>query len=247
MSVRRALSQLGTATQMLLAESTRELGLLLGFTILFPLGFLFFLNVLVAPDLRLQVLVGTIMMEMALLNVNSLAQTIGSDKQTKILDLWVSLPIGPVVYALAVALSFLPFSLASAVVTLAVGELAFGLAVSGPVLLLLVGGFVLVWASTLGIGFLIGVYGRSPRQINSLAQLGGILLTFFVPVFYPASVLPLPIRLVAYAWPLTWGAQMLVAVVQGPAATALRSAGVLVAFVLAGGVLIARGMRWREA
>ncbi|MCI4372712.1 MAG: hypothetical protein L3K02_03610, partial [Thermoplasmata archaeon] len=70
MSVVRTFRQLSIATRMLLVESMRELGIVLGFTIIFPIGILFFLNQLVAPDLRVQVLVGTIMMETALLNIN---------------------------------------------------------------------------------------------------------------------------------------------------------------------------------
>lgn len=238
--------QLAIATRMLLVESTRELGLLLGFTIIFPLGLLFFLNLLVAPELRVQVLIGTIMMEMALLNVNSLAQSIGADKESKILDLWVSLPISPVVYALSVALTFLPFTLLSAAVTLAVAIAFFHVPVALGTVGLLLAGFVLVWASTLGVGFLIGVYGRSPRQINSWAQLIGVLLTFFVPVFYPATLLPLPLRLVAYAWPLTWGSEFLVAVVHHATPTALLAGAVLAGYVVLWFLLIARGLRWRE-
>lgn len=238
--------QLAIATRMLLVESTRELGLLLGFTIIFPLGLLFFLNLLVAPELRVQVLIGTIMMEMALLNVNSLAQTIGADKESKIFDLWVSLPISPVVYALSVALTFLPFTLLSAAVTLAVAVAVFHVPVGLGTVGLLLAGFVLVWASTLGVGFLIGVYGRSPRQINSWAQLIGVLLTFFVPVFYPATLLPLPLRLVAYAWPLTWGSEFLVAVVHRATPTALLAGGVLAGYIVLWFLLIARGLRWRE-
>ncbi len=246
MSWRRFPDQLAVSTHMQLTGTTRELGLLLGFTILFPIGILFFLNVLIVPALRVQVLIGTIMMETALLNVNVLAQAIGGDKQTKLFDLFVSLPISPAVYALSIALSILPFSLASAVVTLGVAIVAFHVVITPFTLAALVGGFVLVWGSTLGVGFLIGVLGRSPRQINSMAQLVGILLTFFVPVFYPASILPLPLRVVAYGWPLTWGAQFLVAVVNGPASTLAISGAVLVGFVVAWFALIGSGIRWRE-
>lgn len=245
MNVPRMFAQTAIATRMFLTESTRELGLILGFTIFFPLGLLFFLNILVVPALRVQVLVGTIMMEMALLNVNVLAQSIGGDKQTKIFDLYVSLPMSPVVYTLSNAITFLPFSLASAVVTLGVAMAGFGVAIPLGTAFALVGGFVLIWASTLGVGFLIGVFGRSPRQINAWAQLIGILLTFFVPVFYPASVLPPVLRAIAYIWPLTWGSQFLVALVHGPATTALVSGAVLFGYVALWFVLIGLGLRWR--
>jgi ABC-2 type transport system permease protein len=239
--------RLATATHMLLVETTRELGIILGFTIIFPIGILFFLNQLVAPDLRVQVLVGTIMMETALLNINGLAQSLGNDKATRVFDLWVSLPVSPVVYALANALSILPFTLASALFTLGVAVTIFHVAIPVATFPFLVGGFVLVWASTLGIGYLVGVYGGTPRQINSTAQIVGVILTFFAPIFYPVTVLPVPLQVLAYAWPLTWGSEFLVATIHGVGPTVLLSGAVLVGFAAAWMVLIGSGLRWRQA
>jgi ABC-2 type transport system permease protein len=242
-----AVGQLATAVEMSFAETTRELGFVLGFTIIFPVGILFFLNHLVAPSLRAQVLIGTIMMETALLNINVLAQSIGSDKQTRIFDLWVSLPVSPVVYALANAVVLLPFTLLSAAITLVVAVEFFGVAVTPLVLLALLAGFALVWASTMGVGYLIGVFGGTPRQINQNAQLVGVILTFFAPVFYPVSVLPTPLQAVAYAWPLTWGTQFLVGILGGSMATTALSGIVLAGFVTVWLVIIGIGPRWRQA
>ena len=246
MSVVDTFRQTATATRMLMVETTRALGFVLGFTIIFPIGILFFLNVLVPPDLRVQVVVGTIMMEMALLNVNALAQTMGQDKESRIFDFWVSLPVNPVVYTFANALSILPYSLVSALVTLGVAVYGFGVPFSLAVLPLLIGGLLLVWASTFGIGFLIGAFGRSPRQINSYAQLVGVILTFFTPVFYSVTILPPVLRAVAYAWPLTWGSTFLVALLKGAGPAALLSGAVLVGFVVLWFVLIGLGVRWRQ-
>ena len=247
MNVLATFRLLGTATRMQIVESTRAAGLVLGFTIIFPVGILFFLNVLVPPAERVQVLVGTIMMEMALLNINVLAQTMGNDKESRFFDLWVSLPVSPVVYVLSNALAMLPYSLASALVTLAVAVYGFGVPLSIAVLPLLVGALVLVWASTLGIGFLIGAYGRSPRQINAYAQLVGIILTFFAPVFYPVTILPAPLRAIAYAWPLTWGSSFLVGVLRGLTDQAMIAGAVLGVFVVLWLILIGLGVRWRQA
>ena len=247
MTALETLRQTGTATRMLLVEAMRSFGFVLGFTVIFPIGILFFLNVLVPPDARTQVVVGTIMMEMALLNINVLAQSMGSDKQTRIFDLWVSLPVNPVVYTLANALVMLPFSLSSALVTLVVAVEGFGLAFSLATLPLLLGGLLLVWGSTLGIGFLIGAYGRSPRQINQYAQLVGIILTFFTPVFYPVTILPPALRVVAYSWPLTWGSTFLVGILNGSDSAVLVSGVVLAGFVTLWLILIGLGVRWRQA
>lgn len=243
---RTGLRSLGTATYYMILETTRELGLILGFTLLLPIGILFFLNVLVAPDARTQVLVGVVMMSVALLNINALAQSIGFEKQTKMLDLWVSLPVSPVVYVLANAFSLLPFTLLSVAVTFAVAVAGFGFVLPLAVIPLLIVGMLLVWASTLGIGFLIGVYGRTPRQINMWAQLIGVLLTFFAPVFYPLTVLPVPLQVIAAAWPLTWGSSFLLGILHSDLSAIVTGGAVLLGFVALWFVLIGYGLRWRQ-
>ena len=244
MSVVAVARQTVIALQMNYRGLVRELGLLLVFVVVFPLGFLFFLGQIAAPGARVQILVGSIMMEAALLNINVVAQGIGSDKQTKLYDLYVSLPISPIAYVLALALSMLPATLLSAGLTLAAGELWFGLpAFSTPLLPL---GLLLVWASTLGIGFLIAVYGTTPRQISTNAQFVGLVMTFLAPVFYPITVLPRALQYVAYAWPLTWGAILLAAILHGNLGGTLQAAGVLGLFAVAWGVLISLGLRWRS-
>lgn len=238
--------QIGVATDAALRTSFRELGLILGFVVLFPLGFLFFLGAIVQPALRTQVVIGAVMMEMALLNVNVLAQSIGADKESKVYDLWVSLPVSPLVYVVSLALSLLPFSLLSAVVTVAAGVLAFGVVLPLSVVPVLVLGFLLVWASTLGIGFLIAVFGRTPRQINQIAQFVGIIMTFFAPVFYPVTILPEPLRAIAYLWPITWGTVLLTGLVDAQPTTVVEATVVLLVFAVGSIAIIARGLRWRQ-
>jgi ABC-2 type transport system permease protein len=229
-----------------LRQTQRELGLVLAFGVIFPIGFLFFLGQIVQHSLFVQVVAGSMMMEMGLLNINVVAQNIGNDKQTKIYDLWVSLPMNPSVYVLSQALTMLPMALLSAAITLGVGISYFHLAISLGALPGLFAAFLLIWASTTGMGFLIGVYGRSPRQISQLAQFVGIVMTFFAPVFYPISLLPKGAQYIAYFWPLTWGATLLSGILSGGTASILISAGVLGAFTTIWFVLIALGLRWRQ-
>jgi ABC-2 type transport system permease protein len=240
------LRQTAVALSMIFRATIREIGIILAFVVLFPLAFLFFLGAIVMPDLRTQVVVGAVMMEVALLNVNVLAQSMGSDKATKQYDLWVSLPVSPVVYVTSLALSLLPFSLLSAAITIAVGAVWFGVTLPLSILPVLFLGFLLVWASTLGIGFAVAVYCRTPRQINQVAQFVGIVMTFFAPVFYPVSFLPLPLRYLAYAWPITWGTVLLTGLLRSDLSTVIEATAVLGAFALGSVVLIARGIHWRE-
>lgn len=241
------LRQTGVALRMSFRTTMRELGLILAFVVLFPLAFLFFLGAIVQPGLRTQVVVGAVMMETALLNVNVLAQTMGSDKESKQYDLWVSLPVSPLVYVVSLAVSLLPFSLLSAVVTIGVGVLAFGVTIPLAVVPWLFLGFLLVWASTLGIGFAIAVFVRTPRQINQVAQFVGIVMTFFAPVFYPVSFLPLPLRYLAYAWPITWGVVLLTGLLSANTTSVAEGTLILSGFAIGSVVLIAKGIRWREA
>lgn len=239
------LRQLDYTMRQFLRGAQRDLGIILAFFLLFPLGFLFFLHILVPVAERAQVLVGAIMMEVALININVLAQSVAQDKQAHLFDLWVSFPIRPMVYVFGNSLPMLPFSLVTAFVTLAAGIYLFHISVAiSPLLLLLA--LILIWSSTAGIGYLVAVYGGNPRQVNMLAQFVGIVMTFFAPVYYPVSALPLPAQYVAYAWPLTWGALLLKDLFDSNTVGALQAVGVLAAFTVGGFALISYGLRWRE-
>ncbi|MGA7922674.1 MAG: ABC transporter permease [Thermoplasmata archaeon] len=243
--MKRFFGQLWDATIMNFRQGLRDLGILVAFGVIFPLGFLFFLGQIVQHALLAQVVAGSMMMEMGLININVVAQNMGQDKQSKILDLWVSLPIQPTVYVLSLALFWLPFSMLSGGVTLAAGIVYFHLAFPPTAVAEVLLALVLVWASSLGIGFLIGVYGKSPRQINQLANFVGVVMTFLTPIFYPITVLPIPVRYVAYAWPLTWGATLLTAIIHGTTSSVVIASAVLGGFTALWAVLIAFGLRWR--
>ncbi|MDE1821969.1 MAG: ABC transporter permease [Euryarchaeota archaeon] len=237
-------TQLRACMTQFFKSAQRELGLILAFFLLFPLGFLFFLSILVQPSFRPQILVGSIMMEVALININVLAQSVAQDKQSHFFDLWVSFPVSPLVYVLGNALPWLPVSLLTAGVTLAMGIYLFGISVAVAPLLLLVA-LVLIWSSTTGIGYLVAVYGGNPRQVNMLAQFVGIVMTFFAPIYYPVTALPLAAQYVAYAWPLTWGAILLKALFASNLTQAAIAILVLSLYTAAGYALIALGLRWR--
>ena len=242
----RFVGQVWDALLMLGRQVVRDVGIVVAFGVIFPLGFLFFLGHIVQPGLLPQVVAGSIMMEMALFNINVVAQALGDDKRTKIYDLWVSMPIRPTVYVLSVALVWLPLSLLSAGITLGAGVAFFHISLSAADLVAIVVALILVWTSTLGIGFLIGVYGRSPRQINQLANFIGIVMTFFAPIFYPISALPLAAQYVALLWPLTWGAALLNGILSGTAQSVALAVGVLIGFSVLWLALIALGLRWRQ-
>jgi ABC-2 type transport system permease protein len=240
-----AFTQISYCLRAFARSAQRDLGIILAFFLLFPLGFLFFLSILVPVAERAQILVGSVLMELALININVVAQGIGQDKQNHFFDLWVSFPVSPAVYVLGNALPWLPVSLATAGATILMGVLLFGIHITVSPLLLL-GALVLVWSSTAGIGYLVAVYGGNPRRVNVLAQFVGIVMTFFAPIYYPVSALPQVAQYLAYAWPLTWSAILLKALFANNPASALLAMGVLIAYTAAGFTVIGFGLRWRE-
>ncbi len=184
-------------------------------------------------------------MEIALVNINVLAQSFAQDKPSHFFELWVSFPLSPIVYVLGTALPWLPISLLTAGVTLAAGILLFGIHLTiSPVILVL--SLVLVWSSTTGIGYLVAVYGRTPGQVNQLAQFVGVMMTFFAPIYYPVTALPLFAQYIAYARPLSWGAILLKAIFLSQTATATLANGVLSLYTVVGFALIAGGLDWRQ-
>jgi ABC-2 type transport system permease protein len=232
-----------------LRASTRELGGLVMFIFILPLGLLFFLGHLASSEgtaaVR-QIVAGSLVVETALLNITSAAQGMAQAKESKLYDLWVSAPISPMVYILSQSISTLPFTLISAAILLTAGTLFFGIPLTILAIIEIMLGLLLVWASTLGIGFGIGVYGKSPRASNTAANFVGIVMTFFAPVYYSVSLLPLALQYVAYLWPLTWGSILMDGIISGSSGTALLAAGVLSAFALGWAILIQKGLNWRQ-
>lgn len=230
-----------------LRTALRDLGPLLMFFFLLPLGILFFLGSLVGSlASQRQILVGSILLETALVNITSTAEQMAQDKQSRMYDLWVSTPVSPLVYLLSISLTNLPLTLVSAASLLLAAEALFGIGLSALALAGVFASLLLVFTSTLGIGFLIGAYGRSPRATNTLANFAGAMLGFFAPVYYPVTILPLPWRYLAYGWPLTWGSVLLDDVISGTGGAALLPVGVLAGFSLLWVVWVGKVLRWRE-
>lgn len=241
----RVLTQLAYACLISLRAMQRDLAIVVAFFLVFPLGFLFFLTRLVPSGSLSIILVGSVMMEAALINVNVLPQSLANDKATHIYELWVSLPISPATFVAGSALPWLPVSLAISAFTLFIGVTLFGIAVPVSALLIL-GALFLVWTSTMGLGFLVAVYGGRPRQVNQLAGFMGIIMTFFAPIFYPIADLPVDLRYVAYLWPPTWGALLLQGLFASNIPQSALAAGVLALFSIGGLIIIGLGLRWRE-
>ena len=230
-----------------LRVALRDLGPLLMFTFLLPLGILFFLGHLVGNlASQRQILVGSILLETALVTITSTAEQMAQDKQTRMYDLWVSTPVSPLTYLFSIALTNLPLTLISAATLLLAADAFFGIGLSALALAGVFLSLLLVFGSTLGIGFLIGAYGRSPRATNTLANFAGAMLGFFAPVYYPVTIIPLPWRYLAYGWPLTWGSLLLDAVISGTGGPPLLAVMVLVGFSLLWVLLVGKALRWRE-
>ncbi len=229
-------------------NALRDLGPLLMFFFLLPLGILFFLGHLAGGNLasQRQILVGSILLETALVNITATAEQMAQDKQSRMYDLWVSTPVSPIVYLLSISLTNLPLTLLSAGTLLLAADLFFGIGLSLVALAVVFLALLLVFCSTLGVGFLIGAYGWSPRATNTLANFAGSMLGFFAPVYYPVTIIPLPWRYLAYGWPLTWGSILLDGVISGTNGSLLLPVGVLVGFSLLWILLIGRVLRWRD-
>ncbi len=97
-----------------------------------------------------------------------------------------------------------------------------------------------------GFGALIGFYSPTAQVASLLTQILQTVIIFFAPVYYPPSVLPEGLRLLAYLWPTTHAALALKGSLGGePYPSSLVSIFVLVMFCLASLVLIPLRLDWR--
>jgi ABC-2 type transport system permease protein len=134
--------------------------------------------------------------------------------------------------------AFTTFALQQSVV-ICFGVVALGLRVSSPGLVAVA---ITSWAlALLGIGGTLGAVLRSPSELNTAYDVGGVLLSALGGAMVPLASLPRWAQTIAPASPGYWAMSALHSALLGQTAPTLRAAGVLLLIAAATGTLAA----WR--
>ena len=138
------------------------------------------------------------------MGVNLVAQSIGWDKQQKIMDMFIASPVRPFHYVFGYFLSSLVFLAADFLYML--------------ILIIYLNAWVIVAASLIAvlplliisnlIGLSIVMRIKKPTNISAITSPLQMMLIILPPVFYPASVLPETLRYFVLLIPTAAGAEI---------------------------------------
>lgn len=181
-------------------------------------------------------------MSLSFAGMLSLGQHIGYLKELQAFDYYAALPLSKGAFIAALTTRGMLLSLPA---TFLIGFLAvvfFHVPFTGLSVLIL---FLSAYAMAC-FGALIGFYSPTAQVASLLTQILQTVIIFFAPVYYPPSVLPEGLRLLAYLWPTTHAALALKGSLGGELSpSSLVSLFVLVLFCLVSLVLIPLRLDWR--
>ena len=162
------------------------------------------------------------------------------------LEYFATLPIQRSALILATVGAFLLLSLPSVITTLILGGWLLNVEFALHPLIMLV--IPLIVLSLAGLGALIGLIGRTPDQVGSMALLATLVLFGFGPVLVPASRLPDFMQTLSLLSPSTYAASALRQVVLGTDEATPLGVSLLVLALFALGCLwgVTRLLDWRR-
>ena len=175
--------------------------------VLLPLGTFVAFAFTIAPQNRLYAVSGPIVFSITVNTLLYIAQFVGEDRVVHRLSLFATLPVSPVAYGFGVAISVTLRGLISISSILILATWYFGLTVTWS-WLALIPTLLLSFTAGVLIGLIIAWSTRNPRALFSIAQFTTFGVGLFAPVFYPLSVLPYPLRLVAEVIPTTYSSTL---------------------------------------
>ena len=172
------------------------------------LGLLVLLRGVVSPDRvaeHEQVVAGAVVLVVAFVALNLLAQRFGHLKATGGLDYYAALPVPPAAVVLGTAASYATFTLPGCLVVGVAGALLYDLPLAGLWLLPLV--VAAAGAALAGLGAVCGLAARRPELATVGGQLGMTLVLFLGMV--RAARMPVPLRLLRGALPSSYATDAL--------------------------------------
>lgn len=171
--------------------------------VLLPLGAFIAFAFTIEPQNKIYAVSGPIVFSITVNTLLYIAQWVGGDRQIRRISLFATMPVSPLAYGFGVALSVIFRGLISIACILVIASWYFGLTVTWN-WLALIPTLAISFVAGVLIGMLIAWSIQDMRALFSVAQFFTFTLGLFSPVFYPVSVLPLPMQIVARAIPTTY-------------------------------------------
>ena len=198
--------------------------------ILFPIAIILVFGSISMKEFTPYIVAGTITFDISIGVITLVAQILASEKQSGRFSLMIAAGIPKEVYAISIALSYGLADILSIIVILLVGIYFLHLQVASiPYLAIAIIASIFmasVFGMTLGLGI------KNPYAVYQYSQIIGLTLTFFAPVYFPITFIPIPFRYLAYLEPTTYVSQAIYNAFGGNPASLLWSLGIVIIGVI---------------
>jgi ABC-2 type transport system permease protein len=242
----KSLSRLLAVTSMFLRPSIRT-PILTVLVSMLPISFIIIFRLIGGSQLSRHALYGTLIVFATNVGIISMPQIAVAYQTSRLRDMFVASPVGPLMYAGGMGLSRLAWAAPGLLIIIGFLTMTGGMPPGQvPAVVLVV---LFTWFMGITIGFFVSTVLPSARMIGVVSNLMGMLFSVLPPVYYPLDMIPADWRWLPLLVPTADAAQ-LVRVAGGiatstPAMIAVHWA-ILAVYAVACGLLTLRKARWRE-
>jgi ABC-2 type transport system permease protein len=165
-----------------------------------------FMGLLGTGDMFAQSLIGAIVLTLFFGGVQTAGSVYFNKHWFRFQDIYVASPVSPVSYVAGLSISTIIGSIPAVVIALVILAFSWPVTVAGVVMILFIS--LVLWVSTVFLGFTIGLSSKNTRKVNTIPQVLGFMLGFLPPVYYPMDLLPGWLQPLAMLSPTTHAAQL---------------------------------------
>ncbi|BBD72113.1 multidrug ABC transporter ATP-binding protein [Sulfodiicoccus acidiphilus] len=203
------IEQFGQLLKMQLKMVKSYLPSVVFFSLFFPLGLLLLFKFVSAASASFYVISGTATFYVFVSVVSGVAQILAGERNRGRFSLMLAAGVPRELYSFTIAVSNGISTLVVLPVVIVLGELLLGVVVPLEAVPLLTVSAVLSLFSSSMLGMLLGLGIRSQRAVNQYSNVIAFVLSFFAPVYFPPSIVPIPFRYLTYLEPTTYVSQSL--------------------------------------
>ena len=172
------------------------------FSLLFPLGFMLEFGSLLSSSYVLYVVSGTLTAYLFIGTFTAVANNLANEMESGRFSLIIGTGIRKEVYSLSIVLSEIVADIVGILTILAIGLYVYHVELKSIPL------FIIALCSSIGLsatfGQVLASAIKNPYEVSQYSSVLGFALTFFAPVYYPLSIIPLPFRYLAFIEPSTY-------------------------------------------
>lgn len=196
------------------------------FSLLFPLGFMLVFGSLLSSSYVLYVVSGTLTAYLFISTFTAVANNLANEIESGRFSLIIGAGIRKEVYSLSIVLSQIITDIAAILTILGIGLYVYHVQLESVPL------FIIALCSSISLsatfGMVLASVIKNPFQVSQYSSVLSFALTFFAPVYYPLSLIPLPYRYLVFIEPSTYVSQAIYYSLEGNPYSLLWSIGAII-------------------